>query len=141
MSLVFATQNDVSNALVRSLNVEEALYVDVLLEQALDLISDEMVLPDIDASDDPLVEKKVRRVRTVQAEMVARKLRNVDGVYNEADGKYSYRALLGVASGKLELTDDDRALLGIPVDDTGMWVWNPTFGRHATVTGSDGEVL
>lgn len=50
----------------------------------------------------------------VEAEMVLRLIRNPDGYSQESDGNYSYAIYQKVASGRLEVTDEEWDLLDAP---------------------------
>ena len=114
-----ATSADVEVALLRPLSEVETAYVPALLEKALRVIAREVgSLDDADAG-------FLDTVTDVQAEMVARRLRNPDGVRSEGDGQYQYSLDGSLASGKLELTDGDRKALGIY---QGLMVVNLSFG-------------
>lgn len=118
-----AGTREVEAALLRPLSAAEAQYVDSLLKRAARLIMREVK---------PVVEWDAgfqETVNDVQAEMVARRFRNVEGYAAEGDGTYNYRLDMSVASGKLQLTDDDRAELGIATEG-GFWVWNPQYGSE-----------
>ena len=115
-----AKREDVEAALLRPLTQRERGFVDTLLARALRIIEAEL---------GPVakVDESVQQVvADVQAEMVARRLRNPEGKASESDGEYSYSLSNTVASGVLELTDRDRALLGL--SSGGLFVINPSFG-------------
>lgn len=67
----------------------------------------------------------------VESEMLIRLLRNPDGFSQESDGNYSYAIYQQVASGRLLVTDDEWALLGV-----GGQVWT-----LAATIGPDGGIL
>ena len=117
-----ATRADVEAALLRPLDSQEVKYVDSLLKRAGRLILREL---------EPVVEVDEgfqATINDVQAEMVARRYRNTDGYASEGDGTYNYRLDTSVASGKIQLPDDDRAELGIAVTGE-FWIWNPQYGQ------------
>ena len=122
-----AVAEDVETSLLRPLSENERTFVGALLAQALSLI--------VSAAEcGPETWTEAFRVRAVmvQAEMVARRLRNPEGKYTESDGQYQYARDRSVASGRLELTDADKAALGLL--DRGLHVWLPQYGP---VTGGD----
>lgn len=119
----FATISDVEADLLRPLTQAERVSADTFLTRALDAIEDALgELPD--ESVDP---KQARRVRHVQAQVVARRFRSgAEGFVSEGDGQYTYRADMSMRSGRIRLTDEDREDLGIYTGS--MWVWNPEYG-------------
>ena len=52
-------------------------------------------------------------VKMVEASAVARLLRNPDGYTSETDGDYTYQINYRVATGALEISDKEWALLGV----------------------------
>lgn len=119
----FATISDVEADLLRPLTQTERVSADRFLTRALDAIEDALgELPD-----QSLNPKQARRVRDVQAQVVARRFRSgAEGFVSEGDGQYTYRADMSMRSGRIRLTDDDLADLGISTGS--MWVWNPDYG-------------
>lgn len=116
-----ADTEDVEASLLRELTDDEGNYVDILLARSLALIEKA-----VGSAASEWAEDFTSRAKTVQADMVARRLRNPEGYYQESDGQYSYSRDRNVASGRLELTDEDLDFLGIPSD--GFFVWNPQYG-------------
>lgn len=116
-----AVSANVQAVLLRPFTTNETIYVDALLARARRMIERAAIShgTTIDALD-------AGAVIDVQADMVARVLRNPEGVRTESDGQYSYQLDSRAASGRLELTDEDMATLGLT--DTRLWVWNPTYG-------------
>lgn len=116
-----AVSANVQAVLLRPFTTNETAYVDALLARARRMIERAAIScgTTIDALD-------AGAVIDVQADMVARVLRNPEGVRTESDGQYSYQLDSRAASGRLELTDEDMATLGLT--DTRLWVWNPTYG-------------
>lgn len=107
-----ATSEDVAAALLRPLTQQEKTYVEYLLgraERAIRRAFTDKMAVEPDCGWDT--------VRDVQAEMVARRLRNPSGMMKENDGEYSYELDRGVASGRLELTPEDLADLGLAGSD------------------------
>ncbi len=107
--MALATTTDVETSLMRPLTTVEQQYVPGLLDRAEQIIS--VAVPgaldraETDAAYEALLIQ-------VEAEMVARVLRNPTGMKNESDGTYSYSIDWSVASGRLKLLDDDLTLLG-----------------------------
>ncbi|NWJ71711.1 hypothetical protein HX744_14490 [Pseudonocardia sp. ICBG1122] len=58
----------------------------------------------------------------VESEAVLRLLRNPDGYTQETDGNYSYTLSAAVASGRLEIREDEWSLLGVR---SGLMVLSP----------------
>lgn len=52
-------------------------------------------------------------IRMVEAEMVLRLIRNPEGYTQETDGNYSYMVSQAVASGRLEVREDEWRQLGV----------------------------
>jgi hypothetical protein len=55
----------------------------------------------------------VEDVKQVESEMVLRLIRNPEGFTQESDGNYSYMLSAAVASGRLEVRDDEWRQLGV----------------------------
>lgn len=64
-------------------------------------------------------------VEQVESEAVLRIIRNLDGFYSENDGNYGYQVIQALASGKLEITDEEWYILGI-VEADGFFLLVPT---------------
>lgn len=116
-----ASASDVEAALLRPLTLAESDYVGASLRKALRLIVAEVG----ELTEETPVEF-LETVIDVQAEMVARRYRNVSGKFSESDGDYSYQLDRSVASGRIALTDDDREALGLSV--TPILIVNPFYG-------------
>ncbi|MCO5595391.1 hypothetical protein L7F22_049433 [Adiantum nelumboides] len=58
----------------------------------------------------------------VESEAVLRLLRNPDGYIQETDGNYSYTLSAAVASGRLEIREDEWSLLGV---QSGLMILSP----------------
>ncbi|AJD82437.1 head-to-tail adaptor [Mycobacterium phage Sheen] len=122
--MAIATPQDVENRWVRELSEEETTLVNTRLEDAERMIrrrikdlDAKITAGDIDADD----------VKMVEAEMVLRLLRNPEGFAQETDGNYTYMLNQRIASGKLEVLDDEWEALGIR--RSGMFVLYPHFVR------------
>ncbi|MBS1692276.1 MAG: hypothetical protein JST91_08650 [Actinobacteria bacterium] len=101
-----AEPSDVLSRLGRAeFTPEEAALVDVRLADAERMLrrAARCDLSGIDPDD----------VRQVLSEMVLRLIRNVDGYAYEQDGGYAYRFNERLASGELEVTEGDLAVIGI----------------------------
>lgn len=114
----------VQATLLRPLTPSETVYMPVLCERALSQIVTALDRAGIDASQ---VAPDV--IADVQTDMIVRVLRNPDGFETEGDGQYSYR-LRAEASGKIELTEQDRQKLGIAGE--GLFIWNPHYRTPTT---------
>ncbi|QTR37007.1 hypothetical protein J8670_12990 [Mycobacterium tuberculosis] len=118
--MAIATATDVENRWVRELSEEETRLVNTRLADAERMIrrrikdlDDKIDAGDIDPED----------VKQVEADMVLRLLRNPEGFTQETDGNYTYMLHQQLASGKLEVTDDEWETLGIR--RRGMFVLYP----------------
>lgn len=118
-----ASVADVEACLLRALTVTEKQYVPVLLAQAERKIR--ALYPDRMA-EEPLCGWDT--VKDVQAEIVARRLRNPEGFLAENDGQYSYQRDRVTASGRLEVTETDKAALGVA--EQCFTVVNPVLERE-----------
>lgn len=107
-----ATAENVRTALMRELTAPETLFVAELLEVAerrlLARAPSLLSRADLDPGLRSLI-------ADVEAEMLARIFRAPDGglYVQEGEGDYSYRLNTQVASGRLSVSDDEWALLGI----------------------------
>lgn len=106
----YASTSDVATSLVRALTTEETTYATALLARAETLILRR--IPDLAtriASDDSLEDVVV----AVEADAVARVLRNPGGVWQEKVDDYSYTRDRAVSTGELYISDDewDRLLV------------------------------
>ncbi|AHY27080.1 head-to-tail adaptor [Mycobacterium phage Phantastic] len=122
--MAIATATDVENRWVRELSEEETTLVNTRLEDAERMIKRR--IKDLDAKIangdiDP------EDVKQVEADMVLRLLRNPEGFTQETDGNYTYMLHQQLASGKLEVTDDEWETLGIR--RRGMFVLYPQIVR------------
>ncbi|AOT25471.1 head-tail adaptor Ad1 [Mycobacterium phage BabyRay] len=122
--MAIATAQDVENRWVRELSEEETTLVNTRLADAERMIrrrikdlDDKITAGDIDPED----------VKQVEADMVLRLLRNPEGFTQETDGNYTYMLHQQLASGRLEVTDDEWETLGIR--RRGMFVLYPHIVR------------
>ena len=110
MANPLAKEQDVETSLLRSLTTIEGTHVSDLIERAEQLLLG--YVPD-------LLEKALPdtwlfgQVVRIEAEMVARVLRNPDGKRQESDGTYSFSVDWAVSSGRLKPLDDELGVLGI----------------------------
>jgi hypothetical protein len=107
--VAYATVEDVRKRMKRPLTPEEEALATQLLDDAETRIR--VRVRDLDTrAADP---EYLKLVVLVEANAVLRVLRNPEGYRSEADGDYSYSRLVQVASGLLEILDDDWLLLGV----------------------------
>lgn len=105
-----ATTDDVQVSLLRELTEAETTVTPKLLEWAQNRLQARIKDLRTRAEADTAFRANVV---TVEAEMVARVLRNPEGMVSEADGVVSYRIDLDVATGRLRVLDEDWELLGV----------------------------
>lgn len=118
----YATSEDVANRLGRALTDEETTLVSTRLADAERMLSRKVDLAAGIAAGD-FAEADVVQV---EADMVLRLVRNPEGHVSETDGNYTYMLSREAASGKLEVTAGEWAILG--VKPSGPMVFVPTFG-------------
>ncbi|MFD5599182.1 Gp19/Gp15/Gp42 family protein [Leucobacter sp. NPDC058333] len=107
-----ATKADVEASLLRSLSTAEGEFLPKLLERAEQMLIG--YVPDLltRAAEGTWLRGVVIRI---EADMVARVLRNPEGMRQESDGVYSYSVDWAVASGRLKPLDDELLMLGVRV--------------------------
>jgi hypothetical protein len=123
--MAYATAQDVQDRYEQDLDERLTALVTTRLGDAELLIKHK--IPDLDDRiSDPEHPNHLDEavVVLVESEMVLRLIRNPEGLSQESDGNYSYAIYQQVASGKLEITDDEWALLGL--SDGRMFVIAPT---------------
>ena len=111
--MAYATSDDVAVRWAHELSCEETALVNTRLEDVERMIRRR--IPDLDdriAGGNILVEDVVQ----VESDAVLRLARNPEGYYSETDGNYTYMLQKDIATGKLEITDDEWAILGVRVD-------------------------
>lgn len=106
----YATPEDVAVRLGRELTEEEAAQVQVLLDDVELIIKTR--IPDLD---DQIAEGKISEeiVVMIEANAVARVVRNPEGYTAETDGNYSYQINTSVASGLLDILGFEWGWLGL----------------------------
>lgn len=108
--MALATPADVAARLGRELAPEEITQVAVLLDDTELLLRAR--IPDLlEKVESGEIDRAV--VVMIEANMVMRVLRNPQGFTQETDGNYSYTVSEKVASGLLDVTDVEWALLGV----------------------------
>ncbi|MFR9803655.1 Gp19/Gp15/Gp42 family protein [Pseudonocardia sp. RS010] len=75
-------------------------------------------------------------VNLVKAEALLRLIRNPEGYVSETDGNYAYERNPATASGRLHITDEEWAWLGVT---SGIGVIRPAIRGVATYGHSDNE--
>ncbi len=108
--MAHATVEDVRERFTRALTVDEERLAATLLGDAEALLRRRVRDLDGRASAD---QDYRRLVVMVEAESVLRVLRNPEGYRSESDGDYSYIRSAVVASGRLNILDEEWALLGV----------------------------
>ena len=107
----YASPADVNARLVgRDLDDDESAVVATRLDDAEELIRDR--IPDLDQRIASGALRERLLVMT-EAEAVLRLIRNPDGYAQETDGNYSYSLSAAVASGRLEISQDEWSRLGV----------------------------
>lgn len=110
---MFATSSDVEASMLRPLTQVEKTHVETLLGRVELMISTRLNLDEVDPGS-----RLGQLVAYVEAEAVARVLRNPAGLTQEADGQYSYQVSTLVASGLLGVLPREWELLGV---SDGVW--------------------
>lgn len=106
----YATPGDVAVRLGRELSEEEEAQVQVLLDDVELIIK--LRVPDLDEKiTDGTIQEAV--VVMIEANSVARVLRNPEGYLSETDGNYSYQINTSVASGLLDILGVEWGWLGV----------------------------
>jgi hypothetical protein len=129
--VALAQADDVAVRLGRELDASETLLVETRLNDA-----ERMLKRRIDdllsqaATDADFHDEVVR----VESEMILRLVKNPDGYSQESDGNYSYAIYQAVASGKLEVTQDEWESLG--VKGGGMFTIQPVLPEAFVLEGA-----
>jgi hypothetical protein len=130
--MAFASVDDVAVRWSRDLSCEERELVSVRLEDVERLIrrrvptlDDRLAAGSIDVED--LIQ--------VEADAVLRLCRNPEGYVSETDGNYTYQLSKDLATGKLSLTSDEWAMLGVYRNRLTTLVPSVLLGDGYTVLG------
>jgi hypothetical protein len=130
--MAFASVDDVAVRWSRDLSCEERELVSVRLEDVERLIrrrvptlDDRLAAGSIDVED--LIQ--------VEADAVLRLCRNPEGYVSETDGNYTYQLSKDLATGKLTLTSDEWAMLGVYRNRLTTLVPSVLLGDGYTVLG------
>ncbi len=106
--MTIATVSDISVSLMRTLTKNETHYAPSLLARAEAILA--AYIPGLA---DRATESEYRATAaTIEGDMIARVLRNPDGLLSETEGVYTYRLDRAVSSGRLAPTDDELRRLG-----------------------------
>lgn len=105
-----ATFEDVQNRFHRELEPEDRRLIETRLHDAEIKIRRKIQDLDFQLAEDPLLEDTVVRIC---AEAVLRLIRNPDGYVQETDGDYTYMRQQRLEEGKLTITAEEWADLGI----------------------------
>jgi hypothetical protein len=119
--MAYATPEDVADRLGRDLDEQESRIVEARLGDAELKLRNR--IPDLDSRVAASADYEAT-VIMVEAEMILRLVKNPDGFAEETDGNYSYRLSSQVASGRLEVLDEEWAELGVR---RGAFTLHPTF--------------
>lgn len=122
--MAYATYEDVESRLGRDLSTSEQQIVTTRLNDIELMIRHR--IPDLDTKVstgviDPAV------VVMVESDAVLRLIRNVEGFRAETDGNYSYQIDERVASGRLDITSEEWAMLGYR---TGAFTIRPSLAPY-----------
>lgn len=135
-----ASSADVERALLRHLEEDELQWV----QSMLDYVEATVRLRLPTAVDRAATDAAYSLVLShVEAEAVARVLRAPGGgLYKyETEGTYTYSVNQAVASGLLEVTEKEWALLSTPLGTTGYGSMTPVMGEYAPSARGDGDML
>lgn len=108
--MAYASADDVAVRWGRTLAPEESALVRVRLDDVERMLRRR--IPDMDdkvAAGDLDVEDIVQ----VEADAVLRLARNPEGYLSETDGNYTYQLQKDLASGRLQITDEEWEILGV----------------------------
>jgi hypothetical protein len=105
----------ITKVICRRLGDVERMIARRYKAEGMGTIADQIAAEEVDVED----------VKMVEAEAVLRIIRNLEGFYSENDGNYGYQMLQGVATGVLDITDDEWLILGV-VDQDGFFIMVPT---------------
>lgn len=107
--MAYATIADIEGVLMRPLDTRESEYAPAMLEYAEAVIFERVR----SAMSKSFSSEHYRRIVVhVEAAMVARVLRNPDGIYkSESDGDYSYTVDTAIASGNIYLSAEEMRAL------------------------------
>lgn len=108
--MALATAADVETSLLRPLSEQEKRFVPGLLERAERILSARIR----DLGQRVRVEEFRATVVDVEAEAVARVVRNPEGITSESEGSYSFSRNAKSASGVLSILDEEWTRLGQP---------------------------
>jgi hypothetical protein len=130
--MAFASVDDVSVRWSRDLSCEERELVSVRLEDV-----ERLIRRRVPTLDDRLAAGliDVEDLIQVEADAVLRLARNPEGYVSETDGNYTYQLSKDLATGKLMLTSDEWAMLGVYRNRLTTLVPSVLLGDGYTVLG------
>jgi len=128
----FASADDVAVRWSRELSCEEIKLVKVRLEDVERLIRRR--IPDLVEQVDS-GKLDVEDVVQVEADAVLRLARNPEGYVSETDGNYTYQLSKDLATGRLSITSDEWAVLGVHRNRLTTLVPSVLLGDSVTVLG------
>lgn len=132
--MTIATTQDLETSLMRELDETESRYASALLERAETLLlarAPELIQGILTDECHP----KSALVAMIEADAVARVLRNPEAYTRETEGEYSYAINMSIASGLLKITDDEWLLLDMTPPGAGFGTINPTTDYAASHRG------
>ena len=130
--MAYAAVDDVAVRWSRELSCEEKRLVQVRLDDVERLIRRR--IPNLDDRlTDGLVD--VEDVIQVEADAVLRLARNPEGYVSETDGNYTYQLSKDLATGRLTITSDEWATLGVYRNRLTTLVPSVVLGDGVTVLG------
>jgi hypothetical protein len=130
--MAYATVDDVAVRWSRDLSCEEKRLVQVRLDDVERLIRRR--IPNLDDRlTDGLVD--VEDVVQVEADAVLRLARNPEGYVSETDGNYTYQLSKDLATGRLSISSDEWATLGVFRNRLTTLVPSVLMGDGVTVLG------
>lgn len=108
--MTYATASDVTMRWAKTPDTETAALIDVRLDDVERMLKKR--IPDLD---DQITAGEVDEADVIQveADVVLRLVRNPDGYSSETDGTYGYTFSREMAFGRLEITPEDWATLGV----------------------------
>lgn len=130
--MAYASADDVAVRWSRELSCEEIKLVKVRLEDVERLIRRR--IPDLDEQVDS-GKLDVEDVVQVEADAVLRLARNPEGYVSETDGNYTYQLSKDLATGRLSITSDEWAVLGVHRNRLTTLVPSVLLGDSVTVLG------
>lgn len=107
--MAYATVDDVADRWTREFTEEEIVLIETRLEDVERMIRRKVS----DLSDRVSDSDYLEDVKQIEADAVLRLVRNPEGYISESDGNYTYMLARDLASGKLEIFDEEWETLGV----------------------------